>query len=144
MALLWVAAWVSSLVSLAGGWKEDAGTLERWRRGRTLLAFRHAAFALLVALGGWLAWDRGWGLGYARWFAVKVGLVLFLVVPLETFHAYVTHVWIRRGLAQTAGPPFAKDLTRGLGIEEMLRTLGVPLFGLAVPFLLWLSFRRPF
>ena len=33
---------------------------------------------------------------------------------------------------------------RGLGVEEMIRTLEVPLFGVGLPLLLWLSFRRPF
>jgi hypothetical protein len=68
----------------------------------------------------------------------------FLVVPMEAMHAFIAHGWTARGLRRTARPPFDKELARGLGVEEMLRTLAVPLFGLGVPLVLWLSFRRPF
>lgn len=86
----------------------------------------------------------GWGVGHARWLGVKLGLVAFLVAPLEAFHAYASHVWIARGLRQTAAPPFSKDLLRGVGMEEMVRTLGIPLLGIGVPLLLWLSLAKPF
>lgn len=86
---------------------------------------------------------RGWGLSHARWLGVKVGLVAFLFVPLQVMHAYVCHVWIARGLGQTSAPPYAKDLVRGLGMEEMIRTLEAVLFGAAVPLVIWLSVCRP-
>ena len=41
------------------------------------------------------------------------------------------HVWIGRGLRETAAPPFSKDLARGIGMEDMLRALAIPLLGLA-------------
>lgn len=104
----------------------------------------HASFLVALASGALLMGHRGWGLGHARWLALKLGLVLFLVVPLEAMHAYIAHVWIARGLRQTEAPPHAKDLERGLGIEEMLRALAVPLFGLGLPLLLWLSLAKPF
>jgi len=63
---------------------------------------------------------------------------------IEAMHAFIVHVWIARGLAETQAPPFSRMLERGLGVEEMIRTLEVPLFGIGLPLLLWLSFRRPF
>ena len=87
---------------------------------------------------------RGWGLSHARWLALKLGLVVFLVVPMEAMHGYIAHVWIARGLRQTAAPHYAKDLERGLGIEEMLRALAVPLLGVGLPLILWLSLAKPF
>jgi hypothetical protein len=59
-------------------------------------------------------------------------------------HAWVTHVWIARGLRQTAEPPLSKDLRRGVSVEEMIRTLSLPLLGIAVPLLVWLSVAKPF
>ncbi len=37
-----------------------------------------------------------------------------------------------------------KDLSRGLGVEEMLRAIGFPLLGIALPLVLWLSLGGPF
>ena len=102
------------------------------------------AFAVLLAAGLLLMQHRGWGLGHARWLGVKVGLVAFLFLPLQAMHAYVCHAWIARGLRQTAAPPFSKDLVRGLGMEEMIRTLEVVLLGVAIPLLVWLSVAKPF
>ena len=58
---------------------------------------------------------RGWGLGRARWLAVKLGLVAFLIVPLEAIHAYACHGWIAPGLRESRSPPFSKQLERGTG-----------------------------
>ena len=124
--------------------REGAGELVLHRRLQPLLAFEHAVL-LLALLSGWvLMWLHGWGLGQARWLAVKLGLVVFLVVPLEAMHAYVCHVWVARGLRQTEAPPFSKDLARGVGMQEMVTALAIPLLGVAAPLLLWLSLRRPF
>jgi hypothetical protein len=114
------------------------------RRLSRVLEIEHVAFVAALATGGLLMAHRGWGLGHARWLALKLGLVVFLVVPLELMHAYVAHGWIARGLRRTPAPPFAKDLERGLGIEEMLRALAVPLLGLGLPLILWLSLAKPF
>jgi hypothetical protein len=59
-------------------------------------------------------------------------------------HAWVCHVWIARGLRATAAPPYAKDLERGIGMDDMIRALAVPLFGLGLPLILWLSLQHPF
>jgi hypothetical protein len=59
-------------------------------------------------------------------------------------HAWVCHAWIRRGLRQTAEPPFSKDLARGIGMDDMVRSLAVPLLGLALPLMAWLAVARPF
>jgi hypothetical protein len=108
-----------------------------------LLAFEHAALATALATGlALMAW-RGWGIGQARWLGLKLGLVAFLLVPLEGMHAYICHVWVARGLRQTDSPPFSKDLERGIGMDDMLRALAVPLLLLALPLLLWLSLRKP-
>ena len=69
--------------------------------------------------------------------------VTFLLVPLEAMHVYIWHGWIGPGLRETAAPPFAKDLERGIGMEEMLRALAIPLLGLALPLLVWLSYVKP-
>jgi hypothetical protein len=109
-----------------------------------LLAVEHAGLALALLAGLALLEARGWGLGTARWLGLKLGLTLFLVVPLEAMHAWVCHVWIARGLRQTGAPPFSKDLERGIGMDDMIRALAVPLFGLGVPLIVWLSVWRPF
>jgi hypothetical protein len=114
------------------------------RRRQVLLTIEQAMLSLLLASGAALMWQRGWGVGQARWLGVKLGLVVFLIVPLEAMHAYVGQVWIRRGLQQTAAPPFSKDLRRGLAMDEMIRTLEVVLLGLAIPLILWLSIQKPF
>ena len=100
--------------------------------------------ALALASGLAMMLERGWFPGRARWFGLKLGLVVFLLIPLEAMHAYVCHVWIARGLRETAAPPFSKDLARGIGMEDMLRALAIPLLGLAVPLLVWLSIFKPF
>jgi len=115
----------------------------RRRLGPALLA-EHAAFAVLLASGLALLLHHGWGLGYARWLALKLGLVAFLVVPLEAFHSFVCHRWLARGLRQTAAPPFSRDLERAVGMDDMIRVLAVPLLGLGLPVILWLSWARPF
>ena len=103
----------------------------------------HAAYVLALAAGAALLLHRHWGLGHARWLAVKIGLTLFLLVPLEAMHAWIAHVWIARGLRQTSAPPLSKDLVRGIGMDEMLRALAAPLLLLSVPLLAWLSLRKP-
>ena len=114
------------------------------RRLQPVLAAEHAALALVLLSGLFLMWARGWGIGHPRWLAVKLGLVLFLLLPLEGMHAYVAHVWVRRGLRQTPQPPYARDLRRGLAMDEMVRTLWLVLLGPGVPLLVWLSLRKPF
>lgn len=113
------------------------------RRLRPVLLVEHAAFAVAVAAGLALLQHRHWGLGHARWLAVKIGLTVFLLVPLESMHAWICHAWIDRGLRQTAAPPFSKDLARGIGMDDMLRTLAAPLLAVALPLIVWLSVRRP-
>ena len=111
---------------------------------RRLLAAEHALLAVALATGLALMMGRGWAPRHARWFGLKLGLVVFLLIPLEAMHAYVTHVWIARGLRETAAPPFSKDLARGIGMEDMLRALAIPLLALAIPLLVWLSIFKPF
>jgi hypothetical protein len=77
---------------------------------------------------------------HARWLHLKLGLVAFLVLPLEGFHAYVNHVWIARALREDS----ARLLERGTGLDDMIRSLAMPLLGAALPLLFWLSLRRPF
>ena len=106
----------------------------------------HAALALALLTGLTLMALHGWRLGYPRWLGLKLGLVAFVVVPLEGMHAWVSHVWIARALpAQPPAPaPLSRDLERGIGMEDMLRTLGALLLGAALPLIAWLSLRRPF
>jgi hypothetical protein len=114
------------------------------RRLQPALVAEHAALGLLILSGFALLRHHGWGLGHARWLALKMGLVAFLVVPLETIHAVVCHRWMARGLRQTQAPPFSKDLERAIGMDDMVRVLAVPLLGLGLPLILWLSMFRPF
>jgi hypothetical protein len=113
------------------------------RRLRGLVLLRHVALALSLLTG--LALLRGLAPATSRagWLDLKIGLVAFLLLPLEGMHAYVCHVWIARGLRATPSPPFAQDLARGLGMEEMIRALELPLLGAGVPLLVWLSVARP-
>jgi hypothetical protein len=113
-------------------------------RFRFLPVVEHASLAVTLIAGVLLLYLRGWGLGHARWLAVKLGLVALLVLPLESMHAYVNHVFIPRGLRGRAGSPASRDLSRGLGMDDMIRTLSVPLLGVSVPLLVWLSVRKPF
>lgn len=114
------------------------------RRLEPWLALEHVALLVALLCGLALMAERGFRLGYPRWLSAKLGLVVFLLLPLEAIHAYVSHVWIARGLRQTAAPPFSKDLSRGIGIDEMVRTLALVLLSVALPLILWLSVKKPF
>lgn len=114
------------------------------RRLQPRLVAEHLAFLLLLLTGVLLMREHGWSVTRARWLTLKLGLVLFLVVPFEAMHAFIAHGWIASGLRQTRQPPLAKDLARGIGVEEMLRTLALPLLGVGLPLLVWLSVRKPF
>jgi hypothetical protein len=103
----------------------------------------HLAFVVGLGAGVALLLHRHWGLGHARWLALKIGLTLFLLIPLEAMHAWIAHAWIAGGLRQTAAPPFSKDLVRGIGMDDMLRALAAPLLAASVPLLAWLSLRKP-
>lgn len=103
-------------------------------RLRFLLSLEHGSLALGLLAGALLARELGWGIGRARWFDLKLGLVAFLLLPLEGMHAYVCHALILGG----------ERRDRGFRIEEMLRTLeGVVLFP-GVVLIVWLSHVKPF
>jgi hypothetical protein len=114
------------------------------RRLQPRLVAEHVAFLLLLLTGALLMREHGWSITRARWLTLKLGLVLFLVVPFEAMHAFIAHGWIAKGLHQTERAPLAKDLARGIGVEEMLRTLAIPLLGLGLPLILWLTLKQPF
>lgn len=109
-----------------------------------MVALEHVALAAALASGVVLMGVRGMAVGQHAWLDLKLGLILFLLVPLEGMHAWVNHGWIERGLRETAAPPFSRDLERGIGMDDMVRTLSAVLLSLAVPLLVWLSVRRPF
>ena len=141
---MWLAAALlaqGALLAARGG--DEARRLGARRRVRPLVLVEHAALVAALAAGVALLRYRHWGLGHARWLAVKIGLTLFLLVPLEAMHAWIAHVWIARGLRQTSAPPLSKDLVRGIGMDDMLRALAAPLLLLSVPLLAWLSLRKP-
>jgi hypothetical protein len=114
------------------------------RRLLRVVRLEHGAFLALLITGLWLMERLGWGLGHPRWFSLKLGLVILLLIPLEAMHVWIAYAWIEPGLRQTSAPPFAKDLVRGIGMQEMLASLAFPLLLLAVPLLLWLSLYHPF
>ena len=109
-------------------------------RRRTLLAVtrvQHVAFALAAAGRRRApAPRRRPRLAHARVLHLKLGLTAFLLLPLEAFHAYVCAAGSVPGCS---GRGRARDLERGLGLDDMVRSLQIPLFGLAVPLLVWLS-----
>ncbi len=144
-----LAAWAGAalaaqavLLRARGG--DPARELSARRRVRPLLAIEHLGLAVALAAGFALLQARGWGVGRARWLGLKLGLTLFLILPLEGMHAWVCHVWISRGLRQTAAPPFSKDLQRAIGMDDMIRALAAPLLGVGVPLIVWLSIKHPF
>lgn len=124
--------------------RDPARELSTRRRMGPLLVVEHVALALALVAGLALLEERGWGPGRARWLGLKLGLTLFLVVPLEAMHAWVCHGWIARGLKETAAPPFSKDLARGIGMDDMIRALAAPLLGVGIPLIVWLSVKHPF
>jgi hypothetical protein len=139
--LAWVAAALGAQLVLSRarrtGSRAEDELLAR-RRLRPALVAEHTALALVLLSGMALLLHHRWGLGHARWLAVKLGLVAFLVVPLESFHAYVCHAWLARGLRQTQAPPFSRDLERAVGMDDMIRVI------VGLPLVLWLSLAKPF
>jgi hypothetical protein len=143
------ATWLGAV--LAYPWR-----LLRARRGAPahyLDVLRSAQFLLqvrLLALGvavvtGLVAMDRlGWSPAWPRFFGVKLGLVLFLVIPLEAFQAWVGLAWLLPGLEETREPPFSRRLERALSMQDMLWALAALLLGAGVPGIAWLSLTRPF
>jgi hypothetical protein len=139
---------IASLSGAAAVWRSRRSGLAeqelRTRRAlRRLVILEHVALAVALASGVALLQLLGWRLGQRRWLDLKLGLVGFLLVPLEAMHAWVSHVWIERGLRQTPSPPFSQDLARGIGMDDMVRTLSALLLGAAVPVMLWLSVKQP-
>jgi hypothetical protein len=134
-----LACWVASGLAAQVLWWTRPRTGGDQARRRTLLAVsrvQHIAFAALLLGGGVLFLQASPALAHARVLHLKLGLTAFLLLPLEAFHAYVCAAWIGPGLK--AGGR-ARDLERGLGLDDMVRSLQIPLFGLAVPLLVWLS-----
>jgi hypothetical protein len=86
---------------------------------------------------------RGWGIGHARWLAVKLLVAFALFVPLEGFHAYIGHVFLPRA-RRLAGAYGERQVERGEGLEAIIRTIAIPLYGVAVPLVFWLATKRPF
>lgn len=114
------------------------------RRLGPRLAVEHGALAVALLAGLGLMAARGWGLGHPRWLAVKLGLVAFVLLPLEAMHAWVNHVWIPRALRATGpGDALSRELERGTGMDDMVRTLAALLLGAALPLIVWLSLARP-
>jgi len=132
----------SLAVSRARRRRGEIGELAARRRGHDLLWLEHAAFFVLVVSGLVLVELSGARL-QSRWLSLKVGLVAFLLAPLEAMHAYVAQAWIGPGLRRTAAPPLAKELVRGVSAQQMILTIATPLLGLALPVLVWLSWARP-
>jgi hypothetical protein len=141
----WALAWVASTLGARGvrALGETDAALRALRRSRGPVLLRHLALALSLLTGLALLRSLSHAASRAAWIDLKIGLVAFLLLPLEGMHAYVCHLWIARGLRATPAPPFAQDLARGLGMEEMIRALEVPLLGAGVPLLVWLSMAKP-
>jgi hypothetical protein len=118
--------------------------LEARRSSHTLRHLEAVSLAAALGVGLVLMSLHGWRLGFPRWLSTKLGLVAFLLVPLEAFRVYISLGWLGPGLSQTTAPPFSKDLARAVSMDDMLEALAVPLLVLALPVILWLSWARPF
>lgn len=145
-----VAAWVAAalgaqvVISLSRRAGNPAKEIAARRRVQPALVAEHVALVLVLLSGAALLLHHRWGLGHARWLAFKLGLVAFLVVPLEAFHAYVCHSWLARGLRQTPGPPFSREFERAVGMDDMIRVIAGVLLGVGLPLIFWLSLAKPF
>jgi hypothetical protein len=142
---VWVAAVLVNQVRLVGARRRgiESELALRARMGRAF-ALEHVALAVALLAGFAAMAAHGWRLGYPRWLSVKLGLVVFLVLPLEGMHAWVIHVWLARGLrAREPGAALSRDLDRGLGMDDMVRTLAALLLAVALPVIVWLSLARP-
>lgn len=136
-----LACWIAAgLLAQALWWTRPRAGDARPRRLALLSVTRvqHGAFAVLLLSGVLLVLRASPALAHERMLHLKLGLTAFLLLPLQAFHAYVCAAWIGPGL-RAAGR--ARDLERGLGLDDMVRSLEIPLFGLAVPLLVWLSLR---
>ena len=143
---MWLAALVSSQARLLRARRQGiARELELRRALHGALAVEHAALLAALLSGFALMALHGWRLGYPRWLSIKLGLVLFLLLPLEAMHAWVNHVWIARALPAQPPPPapLSRELDRWIGMDDMVRTLAALLLGLALPLIVWLSVARP-
>jgi hypothetical protein len=114
------------------------------RRIAPLVAGEHVALVLALVAGWLLMRAMGLDVGQRRWLDAKLGLVAFLVLPLESMHAWVSHGWIARGLRETPAPPLGRVLARGIAMDDIVRTLTAVLLGAGVPLLVWLSVKKPF
>ncbi len=114
---------------LRGRRREPAAYLVVLRGAQGLLQVRLVALGIAV-VSGLMAMDRlGWSPAWPRWFGVKLGLVLFLVIPLEAFQAWVGLAWFGPGLEETEAPPFSRRLERALSMQDMLWALSGLLLG---------------
>ena len=142
---MWVLSWLGGTAAILAARRRGAADEARARRRiAPLVAGEHVGLALALVSGWLLMRALDLHVGQRRWLDVKVGLVLFLVVPLEAMHAWVSHGWIARGLRETPAPPFARRLERGVAMDDILRTLSALLLGAALPLLVWLSVKEPF
>jgi hypothetical protein len=142
----WLAAALVAVVLRARARRlgETGAALARHRAAMRPLWLEQGAFVVSLLSGLLLMQSYGWGETHARWLGVKLGLVVFLLVPLEGMHAWIAHAWIAPGLRESREGALARALVRGLGVEEMIRTLQLVLLTPGVPLVVWLSARKPF
>jgi hypothetical protein len=142
---VWASAWAAYARACArarrGGPEAEQDARRRWHRVRHLEAL---ALVLSLAAGLLLMRAHGMSLAYPRWLPPKLGLVAFVLVPLEAFRVYISVGWLGPGLFGPPGAAAAKQLERGLSMDGMLQALAVPLLLLALPGILYLSLARPF
>jgi len=143
--LLWLGAALLAQAALLRARRKGGLTAEAALRARLgpAYAVEHAALAVLLVSGFLLMSRLGWGPGHPRWLGVKLGLVAFLVVPLEAMHAWVNHVLVPRALGECARGASTRQLERWVGMDDMVRALALLLLGVALPFIAWLSVARP-
>jgi len=140
----------------AAGWAQMALLRARRRGGLAAEVARratlgrcyvveHVALAAALASGYFLMSALGWGPGHPRWLGVKLGLVAFVVLPLEGMHAWVNHVLVARALREAPPGQVTRALERWIGMDDMVRALALLLLaGAVLPFIAWVSWRQPF
>jgi hypothetical protein len=122
-----------------------AGEVARRATLGPLYLAEHVALAVALVSGFLLMSRLGWGPGHPRWLGVKLGLVAFVVLPLEAMHAWVNHVWIPRALREAPAGQVTRPLERWIGMDDMVRALALLLLaGAVLPFIAWASWRHPF
>mgnify|MGYP003987498079 CR=1 FL=1 len=62
--------------------------MEKFDRGAVL---EHVAFPVAIITGLLMIWIAGWSLNSVNWLVLKLGIILFVFVPVEIVDYYISH-----------------------------------------------------